>query len=157
MTTAYVGLGSNLGDRRALLDGALARLAAEPGLRLLAASRWIETDPVGGPPQPRYLNGACALESALEPRELLSRMLAIEWDLGRVRGERWAPRTVDLDLLFYGDLVVREPDLEVPHPRAHERAFVLEPLAEIAPQLRHPVLGMTVRDLAMGLRRLAPA
>lgn len=148
MTVAYVGLGSNQGDRRALLERAVSRLAAEPGLRLLASSRLIETAPVGGPPQRRYLNGACALETTLEPSALLAVLQRIESDLGRTRGERWSPRTVDLDLLFFGDRVVHEPNLEVPHPRAHERAFVLEPLLEIAPDLRHPVLGLTVRELA---------
>ncbi|MBM4033533.1 MAG: 2-amino-4-hydroxy-6-hydroxymethyldihydropteridine diphosphokinase [Planctomycetes bacterium] len=148
MANAYVGLGSNLGDRAGSLREALRRLGAAEGIQVVATSAFVETEPVGGPPgQPRFLNGAAHLAVSLGPEELLDRLLAIEDALGRVRGERWGPRTLDLDLLLYGGLVVRTERLTVPHPRMHERRFVLAPLAEIAPGAVHPVLGLTVAEL----------
>jgi 2-amino-4-hydroxy-6-hydroxymethyldihydropteridine diphosphokinase len=151
---AAVGLGSNLGDRPLHLDRAAAEIRALRGVRVLAVSRWVETDPVGGPPDaPRYLNGALLLETRLRPRELLDALLSIERAHGRRRtpGIRDEPRTLDLDLLLFGERRIREPDLVVPHPRLEERAFVLEPLAEIAPDLRLPS-GRTVRESASLLR-----
>ena len=130
--TAYLGLGSNLGDRRATLQRALELLAAEPGIRVEASSRVWETEPVG-PPQPRYLNAAIRLVTELEPIDLLQACRRVEAALGRVRLERWGPRTLDVDVLLYDDRVVDEPDLQVPHPRMHERAFVLAPLLELEP------------------------
>ena len=129
---AYVGLGSNLGDRLTYLRRAVERLN-ERGIRPLRSSRVYETDPVGGPPQPVYLNAVIDVATELEPRELLEASQDVEASLGRVRGERWGPRTLDVDILTYDDRRVAEPDLEIPHPRAHERAFVLVPLLELDP------------------------
>lgn len=151
---AAVGLGSNLGDRAGHLSRAVEEIGALPGVRVLAVSSWVETDPVGGPPDaPRYLNGALLLETRLPPRELLAALLRIERAHGRERtpGARDEPRTLDLDLLLQGDRALDEPDLEVPHPRLESRAFVLEPLAEIAPDLRLPS-GRTVRRALQDLR-----
>jgi 2-amino-4-hydroxy-6-hydroxymethyldihydropteridine diphosphokinase len=151
MTWAYVGLGANVGNRRENLDRAVELLGAEPGVRVLAVSSVRETDPVGYEDQPRFLNAACAVDTELAPRELLERLLAIERALGRERaGPRFGPRTIDLDLLLYGNETLDEPGLTVPHPRLAERLFVLEPLHELAPDLRLPD-GRDVRDL---LRRL---
>jgi 2-amino-4-hydroxy-6-hydroxymethyldihydropteridine diphosphokinase len=142
MTRAYVGLGANLGDRERTLRAAIDALGAEDGVEVVAVSALRETDPVGVGDQPRFLNGAAELETTLTARELLGRLLAIEQRFGRVRvpGEH-GPRTVDLDLLLYGDAQLDEPGLTVPHPRLHERRFVLEPLAELAPGLVVPGRG----------------
>ncbi len=143
MTTAFVGIGSNLGEPERQIAAALEQLAAEDGIELVAASTLRETEPVGYLDQPSFLNGAAQLETALPPRELLERLLEIESRLGRVRGEgpRFGPRTIDLDLLLYGDETIDEPGLTVPHPRLAERRFALEPLAELAPGLEIPGLG----------------
>lgn len=144
---AYVGLGSNLGDREATLRRAIELLDAQEGISVVAVSSFRETDPVGYVDQPRFLNGACRLETDLAPVELLHRLLEIERELGRTRdGPRWGPRTLDLDLLLYGDEVMDTPELTVPHPRLAERAFALEPLAELDPELRLPD-GRRVADL----------
>ena len=143
MVTAYVGLGSNLGEPERQIEQALELLAAEEGIELRAVSTLRWTDPVGYRDQPRFLNGAAEVETSLGARELLQRLLAIERRLGRERGERprFGPRTIDLDLLVYGDSVVDEPGLTVPHPRLAERRFALEPLAEMAPELEVPGAG----------------
>ena len=141
MTVAYVGLGANLGAREETLRRAVELLAAADGVDVLAVSQLRETEPVGVVDQPPFLNGAVAIETALAPRELLDLLLEIERSLGRVREERWGPRTIDLDLLVYGDEVVDEPGLRVPHPHLHERRFALEPLAELAPELDVPGRG----------------
>jgi len=145
---AYVGLGSNLGEREATLWKALEGLGATEGIEVLAVSSFRETDPVGVVDQPRFVNAAAALETSLSPRELLERLLDVERSLGRDRAveERWGPRTLDLDLLLYGGESIDEPGLEVPHPRLAERAFVLEPLLELDPDLRLPD-GRPLRDL----------
>ena len=143
MTLAYVGLGSNLGDREATIRAAIAAL---PGV--VAVSELRETDPVGVTEQPAFLNGTVALTTDLSPRELLDTLLAVERDLGRERRERWGPRTIDLDLLLYGGETVDEPGLTIPHPRLHERRFVLEPLAELDPQLLIPGRGQVDELLA---------
>jgi 2-amino-4-hydroxy-6-hydroxymethyldihydropteridine diphosphokinase len=145
---AYVGLGSNLGEREATLREALARLGEVEGIEVVAVSSFRETDPVGVVDQPRFVNAAAALETVLGPRELLERLLEVERGLGRDRSreERWGPRTIDLDLLLYGEETVAEVGLEVPHPRLAERAFVLEPLLELDPGLRLPD-GRPLRDL----------
>jgi 2-amino-4-hydroxy-6-hydroxymethyldihydropteridine diphosphokinase len=141
MATAFVGIGSNLGDREGHLRAALDRLAAEEGIEVVAVSRLRETEPVGPVEQGPFLNGAVQVATELPPRELLARLLDVEQRLGRVRGERFGPRTIDLDLLVYGDEVVDEPGLALPHPRLHERRFALEPLAELAPGLVVPGRG----------------
>lgn len=143
MPRAYVGLGANLGDREATLRRAVELLGEDGGIEVVAVSTLRETDPVGVLDQPRFLNGAVAIETALEPRALLDALLDVERRLGRVRnGRRWGPRVVDLDLLVYDDLVVDEPDLRVPHARVHERRFALEPLAELDPELEIPGRGL---------------
>jgi 2-amino-4-hydroxy-6-hydroxymethyldihydropteridine diphosphokinase len=144
---AYVGLGANLGDREATIRQALELLAGEDGIEVLAVSTLRETDPVGVEDQPRFLNGAAALETTLRPGALLEVLLGVERVLGRVRdGVRFGPRTIDLDLLLYDDETVDDLGLTVPHPRLHERRFALEPLAELAPGLAIPGRGR-VSDL----------
>jgi 2-amino-4-hydroxy-6-hydroxymethyldihydropteridine diphosphokinase len=139
--SAFVGIGSNLGDREGNLRQAVELLSAEDGIDVVAVSEIRETDPVGPVEQGPFLNGAVRIETHLAPRELLERLLAVEERLGRVRRERWGPRTIDLDLLLYGDDVVHEPGLTVPHPRLHERRFALEPLSDLAPSLEIPGKG----------------
>ncbi|MGB2951844.1 MAG: 2-amino-4-hydroxy-6-hydroxymethyldihydropteridine diphosphokinase [Gaiellaceae bacterium] len=147
---AYIGLGANLGDRRANLDCAIELLDGD-GVRLVRSSRYRETEPVGYEAQPRFLNAAVLVETELSPRDLLGRLLAIEQEIGRVRsGPRLGPRTIDLDLLIYGERVIDEPGLKVPHPRLHERRFVLEPLCELDPGLVVPGRG-PVSTLFAGL------
>jgi 2-amino-4-hydroxy-6-hydroxymethyldihydropteridine diphosphokinase len=142
MHTAYIGMGSNLGERDVTIRDALELLAADPELEVEAVSSIRETDPVGVVDQPPFLNAAIRLVTDLAPHPLLERLLAVEQQLGRVRtGERYGPRTIDLDLLLYGDEIVDEPGLRVPHPRLAERRFVLEPLAELDPGLVVPGLG----------------
>lgn len=149
---AFVAFGANLGDREATFADAVSRLDREPDVRLIAASPVYETPPFGPPGQPPYLNAVVELRVWLAPLDLLRRLQAIETALGRDRSgeERYGPRPLDLDLLFFGDRCLEVPDLSVPHPRLHERAFVLTPLAAIAPDFRHPVLGTVIRDLALG-------
>jgi 2-amino-4-hydroxy-6-hydroxymethyldihydropteridine diphosphokinase len=150
---ALVSLGSNLGDRAAHLRRALAALEATPGISVAAVSSCYETDPVGPPPQGPYLNAAVRLQTTLPARALLERLLAIEAESGRVRGaQRNTARTLDLDLLLFGDQRCQEPGLTLPHPRLHERPFVLEPLAEIAGAHVHPVLGISIAELAARAR-----
>jgi 2-amino-4-hydroxy-6-hydroxymethyldihydropteridine diphosphokinase len=152
MRQAYIGIGANLGDREATIRRALELLAEDPAIEVVSVSLLRETDPVGYEDQPRFLNGAAALETELEPRALLERLLAVERQLGRVRaGPRFGPRTIDLDLLLYDGRSIREPGLEIPHPRLHERAFVVEPLCELDPTLEVPGRG-SVQALLAGLQ-----
>jgi 3-oxoacyl-[acyl-carrier protein] reductase len=154
MPVAYLGLGSNLGDRRATLDAAVRRLRAEPGLRVLAVSSYYETAPVDCPPgSGEYLNAAAAVETDRDPHDLLELLQRIEHQLGRVRTGVNSPRTLDLDILLYGDRVIDTPDLVVPHPRMHERDFVLVPLADIAAQVVHPIIRKRIVELAMPVSR----
>ena len=142
MARAYVGLGANLGEREGALRAAVTALGALEGVRVVAVSSFRETEPVGYLDQPPFLNGAVAVDTTLGPRELLDALLAVERSLGRTReGPRFGPRTIDLDLLLYGDESVDEPGLRVPHPRLHERAFALEPLADLDPGLVVPGQG----------------
>jgi 2-amino-4-hydroxy-6-hydroxymethyldihydropteridine diphosphokinase len=144
--TVYLGLGSNLGDREGHLERGLAALGAR-GVRMTAVSSIYETEPVGGPAQGPYLNLVASAETALSPEALMQVALETEAEAGRVRGVRNAPRTLDVDILFYGDLVRRTEALTLPHPRLHERRFVLMPLAEVAPRLRHPARGLTAAEM----------
>jgi 2-amino-4-hydroxy-6-hydroxymethyldihydropteridine diphosphokinase len=150
VTRAFVGLGSNLGDREATILRALARLQDEPELRLVRVSSLRETEPVGYVDQPQFLNGVAELETELTARDLLTRLLAIERELGRTRGEgpTLGPRTIDLDLLLYGEDTIAEAGLQVPHPRMHERRFALEPLAELDPSAVIPGRGQVQTLLA---------
>lgn len=143
--TAYLSLGSNLGDRAANLRSALARLDAAG--RILAVSALYETQPLEIVDQPWFLNCVAAIETEKTPRELLELALQVEAAMGRVRVHNKGPRNIDIDILLFGDRVVEEPGLKIPHPAMHLRRFVLEPLVEIAPEVRHPVLGKTMREL----------
>ena len=149
MERVYVGLGANLGDREATIRRALQLLDSDEDVRVVAVSTLRETEPVGLVDQPRFVNGAALLETELSPREVLDRLLRVERALGRTReGPRWGPRTIDLDLLVHDSAIVDEPGLRVPHPRLAERRFVLEPLAELDPELVVPGLGPVATLLA---------
>jgi 2-amino-4-hydroxy-6-hydroxymethyldihydropteridine diphosphokinase len=145
-----MGLGSNLGDRLANLQRAVELVAARSGLRVERSSRVYETDPVGGPPQPEYLNAVVEVQTTLSPHDLLTACMDVEQRMGRVRAERWGPRIIDIDVLTYDEEEIDEPDLVVPHPRMHERAFVLVPLLELDPDPLLPGHGRIFE------RRLAP-
>ncbi|HEX4942648.1 MAG TPA: 2-amino-4-hydroxy-6-hydroxymethyldihydropteridine diphosphokinase [Actinomycetota bacterium] len=155
-TVAYLGLGSNLGDRLANLQGAVDLLHGEPGLRVLASSRVWETAPVGGPPQPDYLNAVIRVETDLSARDLLDVAHRVEERLGRVRKERWGARSIDIDVLLFDEETIDESDLVVPHPRLAQRAFVLLPLLELAAD---PVLpdGTRLRELWVNTDGVAPS
>jgi 2-amino-4-hydroxy-6-hydroxymethyldihydropteridine diphosphokinase len=135
VSTAYLALGSNLGDRVAHLQRAVDELERAPGIRVEAISRVYETDPVGGPEQDAFLNAVVRIETTLEPYDLLAVAHALEADAQRVRIEHWGPRTLDVDVLLYGDVTLYDPDLTIPHPRMWERGFVLAPLRDVAPEL----------------------
>jgi 2-amino-4-hydroxy-6-hydroxymethyldihydropteridine diphosphokinase len=151
MERVWIGLGSNVGDRRAHLEGALDALRRHPSISVERVSSFIETEPVGGPTQGPFLNGAAELRTMLKPAALLEVLLDVERRGGRLRQQRWGPRTIDLDILIWEGRVVSSPGLKIPHPRMAERAFVLGPLAQIAPELVHPVLGRRIRELHHGV------
>lgn len=148
MARVFIGIGSNEGDRLEYISRAVQRLRDCPGVELEQMATIFETEPVGGPPQPDYLNTVVSITTTLNPRQLLERLKTLEQSLGRVpSGPRWGPRVIDLDILLYDDRILNEPDLIIPHPRMHERRFVLQPLAQLAPGLVHPILGKTIADL----------
>jgi 2-amino-4-hydroxy-6-hydroxymethyldihydropteridine diphosphokinase len=152
---AYVGLGSNLGDRVGALRAAARELADSTGLTVTSRSSIYETEPVGGPPQPPFLNAVLQLDTVLSPGALLEVCLGVESKLGRQRASqpRHGPRLIDVDVLLYGSQVIARPDLVVPHPDMHRRAFVLAPLVELASGIQHPALGRRAADL---LAEVAP-
>lgn len=152
---AYIGLGSNLGDREAMLQFAVRALDDLDDVSLVAVSRVYETDAVGPGEQGAYFNAAVAVDARIPPERLLERLLAIELEAGRDRTSeavRWSARTLDLDLLFFGDACIETKGLQVPHPRLHERAFVLEPLCDLAPDFIHPGQQQSIADLAKAVR-----
>jgi 2-amino-4-hydroxy-6-hydroxymethyldihydropteridine diphosphokinase len=144
-TMVYLSLGSNVGDRRARLLEALGRLSVLAPIA--AVSSFYETEPVEVTDQPWFLNAVIAIETEQSPEQLIASVLQIEEAMGRKRVQKKGPRSIDIDILLFGDEVVNSPDVTIPHPAMHERRFVLEPLAEIAPDLRHPVLNKTTREL----------
>ena len=154
MATAYIGIGGNLGDRRRIIADAMARLRSHEAIDVVAVSSLHETEPVGGPAgQGMFLNAAARLETTLEPGELLAALQNVENALGRTREVHWGPRRIDLDILLFDDLVVSKPELKIPHPRMHQRRFVLAPLAEIAPETIVPGTGKTAAGLLDGLAK----
>jgi 2-amino-4-hydroxy-6-hydroxymethyldihydropteridine diphosphokinase len=160
MNCAYLGLGSNLGNRLAFLRSGRDTLAERHDIVLLRAAGVYETNAVGGPPEnPAFLNTVLEIETSAEPQQLLATCLAVEDEFGRTRPARWAPRTLDIDILFFADQIIHEANLTIPHPALHERSFVLAPLREIAPDLRHPLMDKTVGELAeacAGINALEP-
>ncbi|MEM7726412.1 MAG: 2-amino-4-hydroxy-6-hydroxymethyldihydropteridine diphosphokinase [Cyanobacteria bacterium P01_A01_bin.45] len=146
-TQAAIALGSNLGKSLTTLENAIQSLNETTGITLTSHSDWYRTKPVGGPPQPDYVNACALLKVELDPHKLLETLLEIEQQFGRERKERWGARTLDLDLILYNDLILNTPNLQIPHPRMRERAFVLVPLAEIAPNWIEPVSGKTITQL----------
>lgn len=148
---AYIGVGSNMGDREAYCRRALRRIGRFQRTSLTAESPWYETAPMEREGQDWFINGVVAVRTTLSPPALLRACQEVEQSLGRKRTVRYGPRTMDLDLLFYGDRVIQNPDITIPHPKAHERRFVLQPLSDIAPDLMHPILQKTVRELLLSL------
>jgi 2-amino-4-hydroxy-6-hydroxymethyldihydropteridine diphosphokinase len=154
--TAYLALGSNLGDRAANIRSAITQLAA-PELRVTKLSTFLENPAIGGPPNsPDFLNAVAEIETSLDPHALLDRLLNTEAQLGRIRTHKWAPRTIDLDIIFYADQILASPRLTIPHPLMHQRAFVLKPLAEVAPNALHPILKQTATHLLKNFDESSP-
>ncbi len=148
----FVGFGSNVGGPVAKVREAVDRLAHLPGIKVIRVSSLYRTEPVGLEEQDWFVNGVAHIESGLGPRELMRGLLAVEHGMGRTRTIQGGPRVIDLDILLFGDLVMEEPDLRIPHPRLHERRFVLVPLCEVAPHALHPVLNKEVGDILSGLQ-----
>ena len=152
MTKVYAGLGSNVGNKRENILRAIDRIDAYEEICVKEKSGFYDTTPVGGPPQPDYVNCVIGLETEIEPQALLKEFKKIEVELGRKPGVRWGPRVVDLDILLYGGRVVNDHSLKIPHERMHERFFVLEPLCEISPDIKHSVSGMSISELLEKLK-----
>ena len=150
---AYIGLGANIGDRKENLDRAIALLKNTPGIRVTAISDYINTSPVGYVDQPDFLNAVAELETELSPHEMLKVCNNIEQELKRKRIIHWGPRTIDLDILLYGNLVLQDEVLTIPHPRMHEREFVMKPLNEIAPEAFHPIQNRKISELYEELKK----
>lgn len=151
MALVYLGLGANLGKRIKTLEDGIKRLEAHPDISVLTKSPYYETEPHGGAAQPRFINAVLAIETGLSPQELLKVTREVEGELGRRRdpgdGERWGPRTIDIDILLYDNCIVEDKDLKIPHPLMHQRRFALEPLVDISPTCLHPVLNKTASEL----------
>lgn len=155
MAKVFIGVGSNEGERLENISKAIQAFSSVGGIRLMQMATILETAPIGGPPQGPYLNTVVEIETSLEPAALLAMLKRVESQLGRLPStERWGPRPIDLDLLFYDDRIIHEATLILPHPRLHERPFVLEPLSQLAPDLLHPVLGQTIATLCERLQSL---
>lgn len=152
MTKVYAGIGSNLGNKRENILSAIDRIDACDGICVKEKSGFYNTTPAGGPPQPDYVNCVIGLETEIEPQTLLEVFKKIEIELGRKPGMRWGPRVVDLDIILFGDRIVNDHNLKIPHERMHERAFVLEPLSEISPDTKHPVSGTSISELLEKLK-----
>ncbi len=148
----YLGLGSNLGDRKGYIDRAISRLAANPNISMLKSSSIIETSAFGKIDQPDFLNCVIKIDTALLPDELLQLCLKIEKSLGRIRTEVWGPRTIDIDILFYGNIIIDTVDLQIPHPGIRKRKFVLKSLLELCPEHLHPGSKRTIRELFENLK-----
>lgn len=151
MSIVFIGLGSNMGDKTANMEKAVLELGKVPGNKVLAVSSFYKTEPVGGIEQNWFVNAVAKLETTLSPRELLNTLLDIEKSLGRIRGVKWGPRVIDLDILLYDNLVMDEEGLSIPHPYLHERGFVLVPLVEIAPKVMHPKFKKYMSELMGGI------
>lgn len=149
METAYISIGSNLGDREKYSRQAIEGISEFA--KVTAVSAFYETEPVGFEDQPQFINSVAEIETELSPHGLLEKLRSVENKLGRVRETKWGPRTIDLDIIFYGNEVLNDPDLTIPHPEAHKRRFVLEPLEEIAPTFEHPVLKQSITELLASL------
>ena len=150
-SSVAIAIGSNLGDSLSIVRCALELLDSQPAVKLVKSSRWYRTKAItlpDSPPQPDYINGCAIVATTLSPLDLLSVLLWVEQQFGRERRAMWSPRTLDLDLLLYDDQIIALPNLCVPHPRMGDRSFVLLPLQEIAPHWRHPVMGLTIQELA---------
>lgn len=145
MQRVYIGIGSNLGNRALHCRQAIENIASFSDVT--AVSSYYETEPVGNEDQPHFINCAIEIMTDAKPHELLEKLHSIEKKFGKLRKEKWGPRTIDLDIIIYGDEIIDDPDLKIPHPEAHKRRFVLEPLAEIAPGLIHPILKVTIFNL----------
>ena len=144
---AYLGLGANIGDRYGNLKEAVHRIGSIPDIEIIRTSPVYETVPVGGPKQPDYLNAVIEVVTELSPEKLLKCCLAVEYEMGRKRTELWGSRIIDIDIELYDSCVLKSAVLTIPHPRMHERAFVLKPIADLVPNIKHPVLGLTIKAL----------